>query len=496
MNKKQNISIRYKLISIFIIVVITLLISSILTIRAVNAIEKAYNNLTSSIYKINDLVNTNNEILYKIETLVGSRDRDYIDKTYVIIQDFKEKLHETKRENLDLKSQMYLKDVTNLFESTYVKNFETLIYRMRAGDNQGVLTYYNEVEKSWEYIDDYLKRIIDSRIVESRIVNDKINKATAKFLYINQAILIIIVILVGFFIYFIGAPIIIGLTALSKNAEKVANGDFDIKVLKVDSYDEIGVLTIAFNKLIFNTKRLIKQIQTNANLEVKLHKNEADKNRIKALLKESELLALQSQINPHFLFNTLNIIAKTAIIEDAEETCELIETVSDMIRYNLRKLGEAATLKEEIESIDNYFVIQKSRFADRFSYEIFLEEKLLTFKIPFLTLQPIVENAFIHGIEPLEKGGKIKINCYQDEKVHIDISDNGVGMSENKIKELLSNFKTSRGHTTGIGIANVQKRLMLFFEDRCEFDIISKKNEGSTFKITITPSLDIEKMEG
>lgn len=485
MNRKKHVSITYKLASIFIIVLLSLIVSGIFTMRAVNSIKLAYGNITSNTYRVNDLINKNNEILYAIETFVGSRDREYIDKTYVIIQDFQYLSEQIGKSNLDLNSQMYHQNIQHIFEKDYLKNFDQLIYRMRVGDNQGVLHYFTLIEKNWRYTDEYLKKIINSQINESQVLSKQINSEASRFLILNQIILFLMMAIVGVTIYYIGAPIIRGLKNLSKNAEKVADGNFDVKVLKVDNYDEIGVLTIAFNKLIFNTRRLIKEIQHNAKLEVELHKNEAEKNRIQALLKEAELLGLQSQINPHFLFNTLNIIAKTAVLEDADETCSLIETASDMIRYNLRKIGESATLEEEIESIRNYFVIQKSRFSERFAFDIQLDEALKNFEIPFLTLQPLVENAFIHGIEPLERGGKIEVKCYQEGSIFIEVKDNGVGMTEDNIRQLLSNTSTNKGHTTGIGVANVQRRLMLFFDKGCDFDIQSEVNKGTLFRIKI-----------
>ncbi|BEP28914.1 sensor histidine kinase [Helicovermis profundi] len=486
-DKRNFFSIRSKLIFIFFAVILTIVTNSISMYISISDIEKAHSKVTDSIYNLNDLLTQKKNIDKIVELFAETKDRDYIDKLYGQIQDFEEDLINISKIKFTLNTQMYLENVKNLYSDSYKKNVDELIYSIRVGDRKRVVQNYKEVIKVSSYAEIYIEKSIKNRIVESQKINKEISEKSQFILRNNIFTMAIMIIFLGFIIFVNGVPLINKISSLVYAAEKVSDGDFEIELLSEKGNDEIKLLNIAFNKLIKNTSRLIEQIKTNANLEIELHKKDAEGHKVEALLNEAELLGLQSQINPHFLFNTLNIIAKTAIIEDAEKTCELIETVSDMFRYNLRKLGEKSTLREEINNIQNYFTIQKNRFGKRFHYSIEIKEELMSFEIPFLTLQPIVENAFIHGIEPLEIGGEISINVKnEDLKTLITIKDNGIGMSEKRINELMNSFEGDNlGHTTGIGFSNVKRRLEIFYGDRLTLNISSVVGYGTEFNIII-----------
>lgn len=185
---------------------------------------------------------------------------------------------------------------------------------------------------------------------------------------------------------------------LAAAAREISAGNFD-KPIEIKGRDELSLLTLTMNRMRISIKNLIEEMSIKAQLEKDLRDH-------KLLLKESELRSLQNQINPHFLFNTLNMLAKKAYLEGAEETSELIASVSGLLRYNLRSLKGMVTLREELHVIQEYLIIQKARFGSRVGYELKLDESCFTVPIPCMTLQPFVENAIIHAIEPLEQGGR------------------------------------------------------------------------------------------
>ena len=212
---------------------------------------------------------------------------------------------------------------------------------------------------------------------------------------------------------------------------------------------------------------------------------------MKALLKESELKFLQSQINPHFLFNTMNAAAQLAMIEDAEKTSEFIQNIADIFRYNLKNMDELVSLREELDFVEKYMNILKMRFGERIAYECEIDPSSLNIKIPRITLQPIIENAYIHGLQNLERKGTIRVETkiYENSLV-ISIQDNGKGMSKEQVDHFIydDNVENINKHLSGIGVSNVIKRLKLLFqEDETHkiIDIVSEIDKGTTVKLIL-----------
>lgn len=207
---------------------------------------------------------------------------------------------------------------------------------------------------------------------------------------------------------------------------------------------------------------------------------------LEKLLKNMELKALESQVNPHFLFNTLNTIARMALIEGASQTEELIYDLSDILRYSLRNIDQLVEIETEINNIKKYLFIQNVRYGDRIKYLIKIDDDIKNVLIPVMTLQPLVENAIKHGLEMKNDNGNIIINGYKkDEYAIIEISDDGVGIPENKLKNLLVENKKIETSSTGLGLQNVNSRLKHFFSNQCGLTIQSKQNEGTNVTIKL-----------
>ncbi|MGN6712330.1 sensor histidine kinase [Anaerocolumna jejuensis] len=221
------------------------------------------------------------------------------------------------------------------------------------------------------------------------------------------------------------------------------------------------------------------------------------KELISASKKQAEYLALQNQINPHFLYNTLEGIRSEALCAGISEVARMTEALSSFFRYTISHVEHLVTLEEELNNVKNYFIIQQFRFEDRLSISIDTgseEEELLSARIPKLTLQPVVENAIYHGLE--EKLGKgivrIKIEG-TGKRLIITISDNGLGMPEEKVIALnkklraisLDGMKQEDTGKSGIALINVNSRIKLLFGDEYGLYIYSTQNEGTDVEITI-----------
>lgn len=186
-------------------------------------------------------------------------------------------------------------------------------------------------------------------------------------------------------------------------------------------------------------------------------------------------------INPHFLFNTLNSIARIAYFEKSHTTEELIYCLSDLLRYNLKQDDELHTIGAEMDNIEKYLYIQKIRFKNRLEYEINIPDQLKPHRIPNMIIQPIVENALIHGITPKRDGGKIKIYAeqYQND-INIFVVDNGNGFP----KEVLQSIQQSE-NKLGIGFRSTDKRLKRYFGEHYGLKIAKSDYSGSTVTISI-----------
>ncbi|QZY54147.1 sensor histidine kinase [Crassaminicella profunda] len=263
-----------------------------------------------------------------------------------------------------------------------------------------------------------------------------------------------------------------------------------------------AIKPIPYNKLVaaadmmfvisnyFVEKGLVNLIQEELNKKnVALMKEMKIRSELESSLKVSEIKSLQSQMNPHFLFNVLNTIARLALLENAFSTQEIVFSFAELLRYTLKKNStHLVCLQDEIQYIQNYLKIQSMRLGDRLKYKIEVEDEIKNARIPFMLLQPIVENAINHGIEKKKEGGMIELSLYKiNNAVVIKIKDDGVGMSKEKLNNLFHENKQDDKNilSTGIGIKNLKKRLAYYFEGNAVFDIYSDFQKGTTVKMQI-----------
>lgn len=214
--------------------------------------------------------------------------------------------------------------------------------------------------------------------------------------------------------------------------------------------------------------------------------------------KHAEYLALQNQINPHFLYNTLEGIRSEALIEGIPVVAEMTEALSTYFRYTISNVEKLVTLEDELTNIENYYKIQQFRFGDRLSlslvYDSEEKERILQCKLPKLTLQPIVENAIFHGMERKIGKGNLRIKVVDTkERLIITVSDDGIGMDKEKLVEIneklngttLEYMKEDYDKSGGIALINVNNRIKLIFGDEYGIYVYSQKNAGTDVEITL-----------
>jgi two-component system, sensor histidine kinase YesM len=213
--------------------------------------------------------------------------------------------------------------------------------------------------------------------------------------------------------------------------------------------------------------------------------------------RQAQYLALQNQINPHFLYNTLEAIRGDALSAGMDNIASITEAVATFFRYTISNMDNLVTLEEELANAENYFSIQNYRFGDRISMQVEIEkgsEASRDFKIPKLTLQPIIENAIIHGLEHQVGPGKISVHiCTDGQRLLIEVADDGVGMSESMLEEInrrLINPETAKGgeekmRIGGIALVNVDNRIKLLFGEQFGLRVSSIVGLGTRVEITL-----------
>lgn len=252
--------------------------------------------------------------------------------------------------------------------------------------------------------------------------------------------------------------------------------------------DEISEIAAAYNQMIVRLEELVDKSIEQATTQKELELLQA----------QTEFKMLQQQINPHFLFNTLEIINLTAINNKEDDISKIVQSLSYILRYAIGKTA-MVKVKNEIEALEAYIDIQRYRFGDSFSIEIELDRTLFQCYIIKFIIQPIVENAILHGMKRTSTGGKIEISlsCYE-EGIEFSVSDNGIGMSQERLEKLRESIYNPsieyvESKNNGIGLKNVYRRMKLYYGDRGEFIINSVEGRGTNviLRIPFEPDEDM-----
>ncbi|MDG0874050.1 sensor histidine kinase [Paenibacillus thiaminolyticus] len=357
-----------------------------------------------------------------------------------------------------------------------------------ATDVRGLRSFavlYEDTEKIAGFIRDQGQSLVDLELSSYQPYYRQILQNTEQMNKIGLALFGVSLLLSMVFVIWLSRSISRPIHMLVRTAKQIAKGNLQIAPPVFRQDDEFRILSEAFRHMLANIRKLIAKDREHLERE--------------RLVKELELRALQSQINPHFLFNTLNALSKLALIEGADRTSDLTVSVSNLLRYNLRKLDTPVTLREEVDNTAEYFSIQQARFRERIRCEMSIEERALGQYIPCLSLQPIVENAFIHGVEGMEEGAAVRVSITRsDTEVTVTIADNGAGMDEETRALLLGEGEAddrSRGEahrSTGLGLQNVFKRLQLFYGRQDIVELESEIGRGTTVRLRLPIYEEVE----
>lgn len=486
LNKKfSRKSIGGKVFNNFIIIILLMSIGFVFLLYEKKLTSNNYNNFTNINIKLSKLSLEFSNSWGYFDMYIKTKDDENIEKYSNSNNKIKNLIIEVEPYiNKDENSGIYLRNLNNMFDMYKSESYHLMGQVMNSEKLD--LKSYNELTEL-KTLFSYITKHSQSLLVS--YLNYSNSEYSASLLnYKNTEIKIYITLILIIFLSFIFTMLISNdlnntIGRLRSYAQSLTEAKWEIPDLKDQKYDELNSLAKAFDKMKHSIRKFIEELNEKSEIENNYHVEQLKSAEKDKLIKETKLSALQSQMDPHFLFNTLNTISRIAMFEYAEQTVKLIEATSKILRYNLDCKDKMVSIEEEIHMIKAYVIIQETRFQDQMSFNFNINDNLHAVRVPPMLIQPIVENAIIHGLKEKEKGGIINIAVVEQyDFISISIKDNGIGMDCEEISSLLSGVKNK---STGLGVFNVIKRLELYYNRNDLFKIISKKGDGTEITICI-----------
>lgn len=284
---------------------------------------------------------------------------------------------------------------------------------------------------------------------------------------------------------------------LAAMAGEISGGNFDVEDIEVDTVHELAAVISAFNTMKHDIRQYISELNRQQQIEQGYMQERVRNLKMEQHLKRMELYTMQAQMNPHFLFNTLNTGVQLAIMEDAEKTADFMEHLAQFFRYNMRERNLLVPLRREIEGLEAYVYILRIRFPKSLDFSLDVPEELLdSSTVPALMLQPLVENSVIHAFKGIDRAGKIEVRIWKTGAiVYLQVRDNGIGIDPDTAARLLERHSREIDQDSKVmGLENVIHRLYFIFPNQDDvISITGIPGEGTEIVIRInmevTPSI-------
>lgn len=481
--KFMQLPIRVKLGSIFFFAFFLIFGVMIFFYTNVNATVNQIDSVYASNTRLNYLRDTLENVQNNLYHYLNTRSSEALENYYIYEVEFRRQLARLNDQTLNDTPLLLEKNISNI-SVAYLEVTNAAIEAKRARN----ITLYRELHEHTELFYQYL----NATIFTANDLNFRQN--SANYLVLRNALdnmigagivfLFLIVLLAITWSLLMTRSITQPLVAMASVANEVASGNMDANFPHLSTNDELGSVAKASNKMLDSIRENIERTKEHLVLENQM------KERALIMhgdLKEAQLRALQAQINPHFLFNTLNAGVQLSMIEGAEKTGMFLENVADFFRYNVKKIGEDTIIQDEIHMIDTYIYILNVRYLGEINFQKKYDERLLNIQMPSMVLQPIVENAITHGIQGVEREGIIELAVFTENgNVVISIKDNGRGIEDEIVRKLMAGEKFKEESSgTGLGLENVISRLDNYFNQENVFIIKNREDtEGAEVIIT------------
>lgn len=456
-------------------IMIMMLAINVILYGQVNKTIKRMDTVYSSNVDLTELADSLKTVQEDLYAYLSVKSSDSLENYYRSEQNYVNLLDKLSNQISSNPSKLLERNIKSMSE-TYVRLMEEAVTAKRSRNVEKYKELYDQSQQLYGYINSYINELNNQQFRNNSSSYQTLREML-EYLEISSLILMGIMMgLAAMMLFGITRGMIEPLTDLAETVNLVGQGNFNVKMPQTDALDEVGIVTRAFNTMVESLEEYIIRTKESMEKEQQMMEKEL---LMKNHLKEAQLKYLQSQINPHFLFNSLNAGAQLAMLEDAEKTCIFVEKMADFFRYNVKKGLEDASLEEELAAVDNYIYILNVRFSGEIHFTKAVDERLMDCRIPSMILQPIVENAVNHGIRNIDWEGKILLEITETEdRIYIRVKDNGKGMSQERIQEVLSGNPgegEEQSDSTGVGMNNVISRLELYYNQK---NLVSINSQG------------------
>lgn len=457
-----------------------MLVINIILYSQINKTIRRMDTVYSSNVDLTELSDSLSDVQEALYAYLSVKTSDSLENYYKSEQTYRNLLENLGNQISSNPTMLLERNIRKMSES-YLALAEEAVSAKRGRNVEKYKELYDSSQNLYSYINTYIDEL-NSQQFRNNSASYQTLREALEYLEISSLVLMTVMMGIGILMLFgITKGMIEPLTNLAETANLVGQGNFNVKMPPTDSLDEVGIVTRAFNTMVESLEEYI--IRTTRSMEKEQQMMEREL-LMKNHLKEAQLKYLQSQINPHFLFNSLNAGAQLAMLEDAEKTCIFVEKMADFFRYNVKKGLEDASLEEELAAVENYIYILNVRFAGEIHFTRQADERIMDCRVPSMILQPIVENAVNHGIRNIDWEGCIHLEIMEEEgRIFIRIRDNGKGMSQERIQEVLSGQAgdgEEQSDSTGVGMNNVISRLELYYNQKNLVEIRSRgENKGT-----------------
>jgi len=461
-----------------------------------------YYNINKSIGTIDEVYKSNVELNKLYDKLANVQDNVYeylntrssesLENYYRTEQEYRKLIDALDGKITDNDMLLMQKNIKKMSE-TYLQIVDDTVDAKRGRNIEKYKTSYEEASQMYGYINVHINSLNNEKFKYNAEKYDVLLISLNYLEIISTIVLLVLTIFTVLLIIIMTRSITDPLMKLTQVAHQVAGGNFEVDLVHVESSDEVEIVTKAFNNMIVSIHQYIIKTKESMELENKMMEKEL---MMKNHLKDAQLKYLQAQINPHFLFNTLNAGAQLAMMEGADKTCLFIENMADFFRFNVKSFDHDSTIMDEIKQVDNYIYILNVRFSGGIHFYKNIDESLLGVRVPSMILQPVVENAVNYGIRNIDYDGEIRLEVKPaEDNIEIIISDNGTGIEQSTIDRIMrAKLEESASikeriitkDSNGIGLGNVINRLRLYYNREEVFWIESEgHNKGTRVIIRI-----------
>lgn len=485
--KKVAFSIRSKILVLLSLATLPFLVICVYLLVTIAGYNRTYNDIVENLTIANSynisFKEEMDESLYKIVVGYVSIDTIGQDETlknpYSLIKNLRTSCTQLKEMTTDYESRLWLDSLLRNSD-TLEKRVTDIVINVHEGNqyDSNIKELDNNIYILTELIQDDIQYYIYYQTNHMETVTNELNAQVHTFLILLSVLIAVLGVVVAIAAFTVTSGILRPLWQLYDATGEIAEGNFAVRT-NAKTSDEIAVLSQGFNEMAGNMQLLVDQVRDD---EQKMRK--------------ADLRLLQEQINPHFLYNTLDTIVWLIECNEADQAVDMVVTLSNFFRIVLSKGKEFISIRMEEQHIRSYLQIQEARYSDIMDYRIDIDPALYSYQIPKLTLQPIVENALYHGIKYKRSHGTIAVNGrMQEDTIRLVVTDDGAGMDETELTQLREDIsKPCKETDRGFGLANVNERIRMYFGAEYGLTIDSAKGEGTRVTIVIPAILEEQKL--